>query len=148
MDRAVAVDLLDRLHLAQNRFYGGGDDEGPLRRILTGDISWTVPGSSAIAGRHQGIDAVLTYFRLRRDIAQGSFHLSRRDVLAGESGSVVALTDGTAMVSGRNRTWSTVGLYTVTPDRRISACWLLPLDLGEFDQIWSGHAKGQPPLGA
>ena len=39
MDRAEAVDLLRRLHDAQQAFYAGGD-EAPFRALLTDDICW------------------------------------------------------------------------------------------------------------
>ena len=41
MDRAEAVDLLRRLHDAQQAFYAGGD-EAPVRALLTNDICWHV----------------------------------------------------------------------------------------------------------
>ena len=61
----------------------------------------------------------------------------RRDVLAGDGNRVAALTDGTATIRGAEHHWSTVGLYELV-DGRVSACWLLPLDQGGFDAIWSG----------
>lgn len=136
MDREEATALVARLHDAQNRFYAGGDGSA-LRDLLAPDITWTVPGRNAIAGTYRGADEVLGYFTRRRALADSTFRMHRRDVLAGEGDRVAALTDGTATIGGRERTWSTVGLYDVR-DRRIAACWLLPLDSGEFDAIWSG----------
>ena len=49
MNRDAAVDLLDRLHAAQNDFYAGGVATA-LRELLTADITWTVPGDNRIAG--------------------------------------------------------------------------------------------------
>jgi hypothetical protein len=37
MDRAEAVELLRRLHGAQQAFYAGGD-EAPVRALLTEDV--------------------------------------------------------------------------------------------------------------
>jgi ketosteroid isomerase-like protein len=136
MDRATAVVLLDRLHAAQNEFYAGGDDRA-LRALLEPDITWTVPGSSPIAGTYRGIDAVFGYFAHRRDRAGGTFRMQRRDVLAGEGDRIAALTDGTATIGGQPHAWSTVGLYDVAAGRRIAACWLLALDQAAFDAIWS-----------
>jgi ketosteroid isomerase-like protein len=136
LDRASAVALLDELHRAQNEFYAGGDG-APLRELLTPAITWVVPGENAIAGRYEGIDAVCDYFRRRRELARGSFRMHRIDVLVGESDRVAALTDGTATIAGRERRWSTVGVYDTIGGRRISACWLLPFDQAEFDTIWS-----------
>lgn len=50
---------------------------------------------------------------------------------------LAALTDGTATIAGEDREWSTVGLYDVTCQGRIAACWLLSLGPCEFDMIWS-----------
>jgi hypothetical protein len=58
------------------------------------------------------------------------------DVLVGEGDHVAALTDGTAVIDGVERRWSTVGLYRIE-DGLIAACWLLPLDEVAFDQIWT-----------
>jgi ketosteroid isomerase-like protein len=136
LDRAAAIALLDELHGAQNEFYAGGGS-APLRELLTPDITWTVPGASQIAGAYHGIDAVLDYFRRRREFANGTFRMHRRDVLVGDGDRLAALTDGTATIGGRPRRWSTVGVYDTVDERRISACWLLPFDQREFDSIWS-----------
>ena len=135
MNRDDAVDLLDRLHDAQNAFYGGGD-RTQLERLLTEDVAWTVPGENAVAGRYEGRDAVFAYFERRRDLAGGTFRMHRRDVLAGEGDRIAALTDGTATIGGAEHRWETVGLYEVRGGR-IAACWLLPLDPAAFDAIWS-----------
>lgn len=136
MNRTDAVAILDRLHAAQNEFYGGGNDAS-LRALLDPDICWTVPGSSPIAGTYRGLREVFAYFALRRDRANGTFRMHRRDVLAGDGNTVAALTDGTAVTAGVERRWSTVGLYDIPDGARISSCWLLPLDQAAFDEIWS-----------
>ena len=136
MNRDTVIDLLDRLHKAQNEFYAGGSD-AQLRRLITPDVVWTIPGSSPIAGTYHGIDEVFAYFARRRDLASGTFRMHRRDVLVGETRRVCALTDGTATLGGREHQWSTVGLYEITDDNRICACWLLALDQRAFDAVWS-----------
>lgn len=79
MTRADAVALLDRLHAAQNEFYGGGS-EVSLRALLAPEIRWTVPGSSPIAGTYRGLDEVFGYFARRRDRAGGTSTMHRRVV--------------------------------------------------------------------
>jgi hypothetical protein len=135
MERADAIEVLDRLHRAQNDFYAGGTDEG-LRLVLACDVLWSVPGVSAIAGTYCGIGEVLAYFSRRRELSGATFRLHRRDVLVGEGSQVAALTDGRAVLEGVERSWSTVGLYNLI-DRRVAACWLLPLDPTLFDEVWS-----------
>lgn len=135
MDRAEAITLLARLQDAQNHFYAGGD-AGAVAAVLTPDITWSVPGHSPIAGTYSGVDSVLRYFARRRDIANSTFRMHRLDVLTGSGDRIAALTDGTATIAGRERSWSTVGLYQIR-GRLVAACWLLPLDPAEFDAIWS-----------
>jgi uncharacterized protein len=135
MNRATAIGLLDRLHKAQNEFYAGGSGAA-LEQLLAPNITWTVPGDNRIAGSYHGVDEVFGYFRRRRDLADRTFQMQRRDVLVGDGDRVVALTDGLATIGGVDRRWSTVGLYDVDGGK-IAACWLLPLDQRAFDAIWS-----------
>jgi ketosteroid isomerase-like protein len=136
VDRDAAIALLDRLHEAQNEFYAGGS-AAALEQLLAVDVTWTVPGDNRIAGTYRGFEEVFEYFRRRRDLADRTFRMKRRDVLVGDGERVAALTDGTATIRDVAHRWSTVGLYDVI-DERISACWLLPLDSRAFDAIWSG----------
>jgi ketosteroid isomerase-like protein len=135
MNREAALDLLDRLHEAQNEFQAGGSGAG-LQQLLDSEVTWTVAGDNDIAGTYQGLEAVLGYFRRRRELADRTFRLERRDVLVGDGDRVAALTDGIATIHGADHRWSTVGLYEII-EGRIGACWLLPLDQREFDSIWS-----------
>ena len=135
MDRDAAIRLLDQLHRAQNEFYAGGSGAA-LEQLLAPNITWTVPGDNRIAGTFRGLDEVFDYFRRRRDLADHTFQMQRRDVLVGEADRVAALTDGFATIRNVDHRWSTVGLYDVI-DRQIAACWLLPLDQRAFDAIWS-----------
>jgi ketosteroid isomerase-like protein len=135
MNRDTAIDLLDRLHTAQNEFYAGRSGAA-LQQLLTQNITWTVPGDNRIAGTYRGLEEVLGYFRRRRDLADRTFRMKRRDVLVGDGDRLAALTDGFATIRGVAYRWSTVGLYHVM-GRRIAACWLLPLDQSAFDAIWS-----------
>jgi ketosteroid isomerase-like protein len=135
MNRDTAIDLLDRLHKAQNQFYAGGSGAA-LDQLLDRNITWTVPGDNRIAGIYRGIEEVLDYFRRRRDLANSTFQLKRRDVLVGDGDRVAAFTDGVATIHGTEHTWSTIGLYELAGSQ-IAACWLLPLDQDAFDAIWS-----------
>jgi uncharacterized protein len=135
MERAAAIELLRRLHESQGEMYAGGDPE-PVRALLTEDVVWRVPGHNAIAGEYRGIDAVMEYFARRRDHADRTFRLHPGDVLVGEGDHIAALVDGSAVIGGVERHWSTVGLYRVRGER-IAACWLLPLDPVAFDAVWA-----------
>ena len=50
---------------------------GQLGELLADDVVWHVPGTRPIAGDYRGPDAVLGYFRVRRELAVRDW--SRRD---------------------------------------------------------------------
>jgi YbgC/YbaW family acyl-CoA thioester hydrolase len=144
MDRSTGsaageAELLARLHAAQNDFYAGGGDAG-LRAVLSADVSWHVRGRNAIAGDYEGIEAVLAYFARRRDLAAGTFRLRPRDLLTGQGEWAAVLTDGEAVIGGREVTWSTVGLYRLGGGR-VTACRLLPFEPEVFDAVWAGVGR-------
>jgi ketosteroid isomerase-like protein len=135
VNREVAVSLLERLHAAQGSFYAGGP-AAPLRALLATAVVWHVPGHNGIAGTYYGIDAVMDYFTRRRELAQRSFRMHPGEILVGDGEHVAVLTDGSAIVRGTERRWSTVGLYRFQAEWLLS-CHLLPLDPEAFDEIWS-----------
>jgi hypothetical protein len=59
------------------------------------------------------------------------------ELMVGDGDHAGVLTDGTAVIAGIERRWSTLGLYRIR-DRRVAECWLLPLDPAAFDAIWGG----------
>jgi len=65
LSRDEAIKAIDRLHDAQARLYSDGDPE-PLRRVLSEDIVWYVPGTSPIAGTYCGLEQVVDYMLSRR----------------------------------------------------------------------------------
>ena len=136
MTREHAERMLHALHAAQAAFYAGEGGEAALRELLTDDVRWHVPGRNAIAGTHQGIDAVLAYFARRRELAAQSFRMHPRELLVGDGHHVAALTDGTAEIAGEEHRWSTLGLYRLEASR-VAEVWLLPLDPEHFDRIWT-----------
>jgi len=137
VQRDVVEAVLRRLHAAQIELYAGGDTEA-VREVLTNDVTWHVPGRNAIAGSYRGIEEVIQYFVRRRSLADQTMRLHPGEVMVGDDHAAV-LTDGTAVIDGVERRWSTVGLYRIR-DERVAACWLLPLDPGAFDEIWSPKA--------
>lgn len=130
-----AAGVITRLHQAQTELYAGGAEAG-VREVLTPDVVWHVPGVNAIAGEYHGIEAVLGYFRHRRDLTDATFTMTLRELHVGEGVHVTALTNGAATINGAQRTWTAIGLYRISGER-VAECWLLPLDPPEFDTIWS-----------
>ena len=129
------TEIVESFYSIQRRFYAGEDVAAELRRLLTEDVEWHVPGRSAIAGDYRGVEEVLAYFAKRRDHASGTFHVTSRGMLADDE-RVIHFADGDALIDGRRRYWRTVGIFRIS-DGRIAECWLLPFDQYEFDEIWS-----------
>lgn len=128
-----AEPLLDALHKAQAALYGDGDSAG-LEQLLDPGIVWRIPGHNQISGTYRGVEEVIAYMRRRRELADATFRMHRREVLAGPS-HIAALTDGTAERDGARHSWSTVGLYRAR-NGRILECTLIPLDAEAFDAAW------------
>jgi ketosteroid isomerase-like protein len=123
-----------RFHAEQARLYAGGAVDG-VRDVLRDDVVWHVPGASAIAGEHRGIDAVLAYLERRRDMTDATFRVTVHGA-ALIAGRVVQLAGGRAVRDGLEVTWETVGVFRVA-EGRIAECWLIPFDQAAFDRIWS-----------
>lgn len=128
------LDVVSRFHAEQRRAYAGEGIDG-LRAVLADDVVWHVPGRSAIAGEHRGIEGVLAYLEKRRSMTDSSFVVSVHGMSVID-GRVVQLAAGRAMRDGRELAWETVGVFRVADDR-VAECWLIPFDQLAFDEIWS-----------
>jgi acyl-CoA thioesterase FadM/ketosteroid isomerase-like protein len=127
-------ELLSEFRRDQRAMYAGGPLEAVADR-LTEDVVWHVPGRSPIAGDHRGRDAVVAYFRQRRELADNTLRIEIRESLADEV-AVVELADGHACLAGEDASWRTVGLYRLEAER-IAEAWLVPFDVDHFDLVWS-----------
>src|SRR6266545_5121868 len=126
----VAEEFLAR----QREMYAGGD-LAPVEELLAEDVIWHVPGTSPIAGDYRGRQAVVGYFRLRRELAGGTIQVTK----AGEAHhdeALVQLADGRAMLGGADVVWRTAGVYRVASGR-VAEAWLVPLDSEHFDRVWA-----------
>ena len=132
---ADPLSVVRRFHAAQARVYAGSARSAALRELLSDDVVWHVPGASAIAGEHRGVDAVLAYMDARRRIMDGTFRVTVHGA-AMIAGRVVQLAGGTAVRDGVEVAWETVGVFRVDAGR-IAECWLIPFDQAGFDRIWS-----------
>jgi ketosteroid isomerase-like protein len=132
--------LIRDFHDLQNRFYAGGDQRA-VKAMLTEDVVWHVPGRNAIAGDYCGRDEVLRYFARRRRLADATFRIDVRGVLADDQRTVI-LAGGEVERCGQAFVWGTVGIFRIT-DGRIAECWVVPYDQDAFDEIWSS-ANGRP----
>ncbi len=136
---ADPMSVVRRFYDAQGRLYAGSalaaDD---VRAVLDPSVVWHVPGASAIAGEHHGVEAVLAYFDTRRRMTDSTFRVTVQGA-AMIGGRVVQLAGGVAVLDGREVSWETVGVFRVA-DGRIAECWLVPFDQAVFDDIWSSSA--------
>jgi len=133
-DRDLHAQLIREFHDHQNRFYAGGGQEA-VAAMLTDDVTWHVPGDSAIAGEHRGRDDVLGYFARRRRLAEETFRIDVRGVLADDE-RVVVLARSQMRHGGETLAWGTVAIFRLASER-IAECWVLPHDRRAVDQIWS-----------
>jgi RNA 2',3'-cyclic 3'-phosphodiesterase len=132
---ADPLSVVRRFHAEQARLYAGSADVAGVRDLLAEDVVWHVPGASAIAGEHRGVEAVLAYMEARRRIMDGTFRVLIHGA-AVIAGRVVQLAGATAVRDGRSVAWETVGVFRVVGGR-IAECWLVPFDQTAFDAIWS-----------
>jgi ketosteroid isomerase-like protein len=134
---ADPLSVVRRFHAEQARLYAG-ESSDPVRSLLADDVVWHVPGASAIAGEHRGVEAVLAYMDARRRIMDGTFRVNVHGA-ALIAGRVVQLAGGVAVRDGLSVAWETVGVFRVVGGR-IAECWLIPFDQAAFDAIWSEPA--------
>jgi 2'-5' RNA ligase len=132
---ADPLSVVRRFHAEQALVNAGSGDVGGVRDLLAEDVVWHVPGASAIAGEHRGVEAVLAYMDARRRIMDGTFRVTVHGA-AVIAGRVLQLAGGAAVRDGREVTWETVGVFRVAGGR-IAECWLVPFDQAAFDAIWS-----------
>ena len=132
---ADPMSVVRRFHRAQARVYAGSAPVDSIRDVLDVGVVWHVPGASAIAGEHRGIEAVLEYLDTRRRMTDSTFRVTVHG-MAMIAGRVVQLAGGRALRDGREVNWETVGVFRVA-EGRIAECWLVPFDQAAFDAIWS-----------
>ena len=106
--------------------------------MLSDDVTWHVPGHSAIAGDYRGRDDVLRYFARRRELADATFRIEVRGVLADDERAVILATCEVRH-GGETLAWSTVAIFRIA-NGRIAECWMTPYDQQAFDGIWSSAA--------
>jgi len=88
--------IVERFFALQRRMYTGGPVE-PLESLLADDVTWHVPGRSAIAGDYVGRRAVMEYFRRRRALTGATLEIVDRGGIAVDD-TVVRLADGRATI--------------------------------------------------
>jgi ketosteroid isomerase-like protein len=144
-DRHPHTQLIRDFHDHQNRFYAGGEQES-VAAMLADDVTWHVPGLSALAGDYRGRDDVLRYFARRRRLAGATFRIDVRGVLAEDEVTVI-LARGEVVFDGEAAAWGTVATFRIAKGR-IAECWVHPFDQLAFDGIWSAAHERASTRGA
>jgi ketosteroid isomerase-like protein len=126
--------LVRDFHDHQNRFYAGGEQTS-AGAMLTDDVTWHVPGESAIASEHRGRDEVLRHFLRRREMSDGTLRITVHGVVADEERAVI-LAAGQCRRGGEIVRWRTVSIFRVKQGR-IAECRVVPYDQALFDGIWT-----------
>jgi ketosteroid isomerase-like protein len=127
--------IVERFFALQRAMYLGAPVQ-PVEELLAEDVVWHVPGRSPIAGDHTGRAAVAEYFRRRRALTGATLEIVDRGGMEADD-TVVRMADGHATIGGHQVSWRTAGIYRVEAGR-LREVWLVPLDLEQFDRVWSG----------
>src|SRR6476619_2003548 len=91
--------VVDEFLARQREMYGGGD-LAPVEELLADGVVWHVPGTSPIAGDYRGREAVIGYFRARRELAGGAIKVTKNGDVSHDE-ALVQLADGEAVLGGR-----------------------------------------------
>jgi uncharacterized protein len=134
-------EVVEEFLARQREMYAGGN-LAAVEELLAAGVVWHVPGTSPIAGDYRGRDAVMGYFRLRRELAGGPILITKEGE-ANNDEALVQIADGRAPLGGREVAWRTAGVYRVA-ESMIAEAWLVPLDSEHFDRVWA--ATRPPPF--
>jgi hypothetical protein len=83
----------------------------------------------------RGVGEVVAYFEKRRRLADSTMRMLPGETMT-DGDAVAQFVEGRATLGGEEVSWQTIGVYRVE-SRRIREVWLVPLDLDQFDRIWS-----------
>jgi acyl-CoA thioesterase FadM/ketosteroid isomerase-like protein len=134
MAEAPAKAVVDEFLARQREMYAGGG-LAAVEELLADDVVWHVPGTSPIAGDYRGREAVIGYFRTRRELAGGTIKVTKSGDVSHDE-ALVQLADGEAALGGRDVVWRTAGVYRVAGGK-VAEAWLVPLDQEQFDEAWT-----------
>ena len=123
-------ELLDRLMQAF-----GVWDEPTLRKIIADDVTYHVPGKSAISGDHRGWDGYYAYCEKIGDLSAKTADYRLHDIMASDDHGV-ALMRVLADRDGRHLDVN-VAWVAHLKDGRVVEVWEVPVDQAAWDAFWS-----------
>ena len=114
--------------------FAKGDVPEVLGRFAQ-DITWHVPGRSALAGDYHGHDEVMGFFGKLMELSGGTFSLELHDLLASDD-HVVALVKATAVRDGETHSFDAAHVWHVR-DGKATEFWGLSTNPYEDDEFWT-----------
>lgn len=115
--------------------FARADIDALRRDFFAADVRWHFPGSSPLAGHHQGADPVAGMFRLLGQLSDGTHRVELHDVL-GNDDHVVALHTARAERAGRRLEVNAVVVFHIR-DGKLAEAWTLHSDPQSVDEFWS-----------
>ena len=112
--------------------FAAADLERIRNEAFAGDIRWTWPGSGALSGTYNGIDAVLALFVQLATASQGTFKVAPESI-AGVGDFVVVRSSATWTDGAGEHTDPYVQVFRMKNDRA-SECDIFLND----DAVWDG----------
>lgn len=138
-DTSVAQANAAVMRRAVDAFTAG--DMATLQEVFAPDLTWHIPGRSAIAGDYAGRDAVFGLFGKMAALTNGTFKVDAREIIGDERGGVFITTD-TGERNGKKLDVRLM-LRVHIRDGKFAEVWDHVADLYAHDAFWS--AKQQDP---
>jgi ketosteroid isomerase-like protein len=114
--------------------FAKGDLPGALA-LYDDSIVFHVPGTSQLAGDHEGKAAVGALMRKFRELSGGTFKLQPTQILANEAYGAV-LAQASATRNGNTIAEQPIQLWRFEGGKPVEM-WLYPRDQRAFDEFWS-----------
>jgi ketosteroid isomerase-like protein len=111
-------------------------DAASVDAALHDEVVWNFPGRrGALAGRHEGKGAVITFLLSVGALTEGTFHLELEDVVANDE-NAVALFRGSGKRQGRELDNPTC-LRMRLREGRVVELWEFVWDLDHVEEFWA-----------
>ncbi|HLI55677.1 MAG TPA: nuclear transport factor 2 family protein [Actinomycetota bacterium] len=123
------VDLVRRGYEA----FGRGDLPA-IQELIAADVVWHVSGKSQIAGRFEGLEAVLGHFMTIFQLTGGTLRQEVHDIVAGDT-HAVGLHRETASRGGASLDVNEVLVFHIR-DNRVVEAWVSCQDQYAFDEFF------------